>query len=378
MEEEFEGLIVGGGLAGASVAWHLAERGATHNGVWVLLESEALPGVHASAQNAAMVRGLVEHPGLRWLAFEGQRFWNRPPESLGLPPEAFRPLGSLLLASRPETAALLRAAAEAGKNEGVEIEILDPANCLRCFPFLEGTPFLCGFHAPRDGIADPAALLQAFLRGFRERGGRVETGRRVERLLVERDAVAGALLKDGSRLRSPRVCLAPGAWHDDICRASGIRSRALRPHRRHLFCTTSRPPFLEGMPGFVWHVDAQVYFRPEGEGLLFSACDEDAVEAGVPAVADEILEWAHDRLGVFPWLRELQVGKRWAGLRTFAGDRRFLLGADLEVEGLFHAAGLGGHGVTCAGPVGRLVARCLVEPSRRPEEAGSPAPLPAL
>jgi glycine/D-amino acid oxidase-like deaminating enzyme len=349
-------IVVGGGIAGASVAWHLARSGREDV---MVVEREESPGTHASSQNAAMVRSLELESGFASLALEGADFWRDLPAELDAPGR-FRKVGSLLLASEESSLCRLRQTAFAHQSRSQE---WSARRCREVVPALVDTPVLGGVFTPGDGVADPVGLVSAFLAGSERRGVEVRTSCNVADIHAPNRRVRGLVLGDGQVLPAQQVVLAAGAWAPDLMARAGAADRGLRPYRRHLFCTAEVAGHVPGMgpeAPFVWHIDGNAYMRWEAGGMLFSACDEDLVEAGRPGTHPEIAEFANRRLSkVFPFLVDLPVSRCWAGLRSFAADRHPVLGADPEIEGLFHAAGLGGHGVTCAGSAGRLVAASI-------------------
>jgi len=112
-----------------------------------------------------------------------------------------------------------------------------------------------------------------------------------------------------------------------------------------------------------------VYFRPESGGLLLSACDEERFAPCEPPADPANRELlAAKAARAFPRLVDLPIMRSWAGLRTFPGDRRFVVGPDGTVPGLFWVAGLGGHGVTSAWEVGRLAAAAILRDEPPPPE----------
>ena len=352
----YECIVIGAGIAGASVAWQLA---AATTRRLLLLEQELQPGSHATAQNAAMVRSLTSEPELLPLAIEGARFWNDPPSGL-LPLAAFRRCGSLLLVSRQESLAMLERRVGEARQLGWPAEILTAKCCRSRFPLLDDTALLGAAWTPGDGVADPAALLVAFLAAARLRGAELRLESQVRRILCERGAVIGVELGSGEQIQAERVVIAAGAWSAELAQTAGAVDAGLRPTRRHLFCTSSRGKLPSGMP-FFWHLDLEAYFRSEAGGLLFSACDESPASPGRPEIAVGIEDFASERLSrVFPFLLDLSIKTCWAGLRTQGLGVGFLLGCDPTVAGLFHAAGLGGHGVTCAYPIGRIVSEAVL------------------
>jgi D-arginine dehydrogenase len=129
--------------------------------------------------------------------------------------------------------------------------------------------------------------------------------------------------------------------------------------------------------------DAAFYFRPEGDGLLLSPCDETPMPPGVPSTDPAASELLAEKLARHaPPLADLAIRRSWACLRTFAPDRRPFIGPDPELAGLFHVSGLGGFGMTCSAAIGELAADLLtgrdvswietaaVDPARPTDGAG--------
>jgi D-arginine dehydrogenase len=131
--------------------------------------------------------------------------------------------------------------------------------------------------------------------------------------------------------------------------------------RRHLF-VSAKVDFVRSDLPFTWVEDAAFYFRPEGDGLLLSPCDETAMPPGLPPTdpaASELLAEKLERTA--PQLADLAIRRSWACLRTFAPDRRPLVGYDAHIRGLFHVSGLGGFGMMCSAGIGELAAALLME-----------------
>ncbi len=369
MQDFHRTVIVGAGLAGASVAWHLqcARERSAHapagRAEVLVLERETQCATHASAQNAAMIRSLSSEVGVAEAAIEGALFWNGIQDALQLP-QAFRRTGSLLLFEEAETKAFMEERIAEARNSGLHPELWSRERTIESYPFLASTPFVHAAWSPEDGVADPSALVDAFLAKARQGGAELRLASPVRHVLTRSGRALGVELEDGTKVEAEQVVLASGAWVPEQMLRVGARDHGLRPRRRHIFCTRTRGPVPQDAP-FVWHLDRGCYLRPEGTGLLFSICDEDVMEACRPAVDERVLEHGDARLAAcFPFLRSLELGRRWAGLRTYRPGAAFVIGEDPEIEGLHYAAGLGGHGVTCAAPVGRLAAAAL-----RPEES---------
>jgi len=359
---DYDTIIVGAGLAGSSVAWNLSELDSSKH--IVVLEREHVPGSHASSQNAAMIRSLVFEDALVPFAIDGTLFWNNLPDEIDRP-GAFRRVGSLLLASNDASVSLLERRVEQARMRGLHPEILASERCRSLFPALAPTPFLAAAYSPEDGVADPLCLVDGFLRGARERGAEVRKDSEVVELLSGKDGMRGVRIAGGQTLYAPIVVLAAGAWVPQLMEMAGAHDVGLRPHRRHLFhtsaCEHAIPGFSRELP-YVWHVDIPSYFRWEAGGALLCACDEEVAPPGRPEVDPKLDGFVEKRLGAsFPFLLDLPIARRWAGLRTYTPSQEFLLGEDPSARGLFYAAGLGGHGVTCAYPAGLRVAKAILD-----------------
>ncbi|TNE86309.1 MAG: FAD-binding oxidoreductase [Deltaproteobacteria bacterium] len=343
-------LVIGAGLAGLSVAWHLRDQARVR-----VLERREQPGTEASSQNAGMIRRMGEDPYERALAVRTHERLEALPEELA----RFTPsrvTGALLgLVDDPwhlhDAAAHLRA-------RGVRVESVDrPAEIA---PILAGSPVRHAWYLPDERVADAHALVSGFVAGVRERGGEVRCREVVESVILEGGRAVGVRTADGE-LRADAVVLAAGAWSRHLAAEAGL-SRPLVPLRRTLL-QTAADSRAAGHP-WTWLDDVGVYLRPEGTGWLLSGCDEaidfpdDGPSTGPVEIEPRAL--ALDKIERFlPALGEPRLTGGWTGLRTFAPDRRPMLGEDPELPGLWWAAGLGGFGVTCSLAVGEAVAGWL-------------------
>jgi D-arginine dehydrogenase len=345
-------LILGGGVAGLSTAWSLAQAGA--RGV-TLLEREPTLGAHSTGRNAAILRSVVGTPATRALAAEGSAFLRRPPAGFARAP-LVDPCGVLLLAGERQAEALCEWSHDLrGRTPTRE---LDAAAVRALAPHWRG-PFARAVLAPDEGRVDVSELVEAFARGARAGGVEIATGVRAEWLLVEGGRVRGALLGDGSALRADVTVVAAGGFAGALGRAAGSRLD-LAPMRRHLAVTAPDPRVDPRWP-VVWTLEDEFYARPESGGLLVCACDEARVDPEACATEPDVRAEIARKVALHaPAFADATLASLWCGLRTFAEDRRFAIGRDPDVGGLFWVAGLGGHGISCAPAVGRLAAELLL------------------
>ena len=345
--------IVGAGLAGASVAWALARSGRCRR--IVVVETEHAAGQHASSQNAAMIRQIEEDSALQALAAEGAaRLRAQPADWQDQVP--FRWVGSLLVARGPAWARIQQSARHA-RSAGVRSEVLTTAQAQTRLPLLRGADIDGAVWSADDGVADVHALLRTLLDAAIRRGTELRLDEPARALSIRGDRVVGVVTSKAT-IEADVVVNAAGAWAAQVGAWAGVEL-PLRPLRRHLYVSAPLPGVPVTQP-LVWDVGRGAYFRPESGGLLLCACDESDAEPGVPAVDPALDDHLASHLtDCFPALAQIGLRRRWAGLRTFAPDRRFVLGADRL--GLVWAAGLGGHAVTTCTAVGRLVAEAIVQ-----------------
>ena len=334
MAEMVELAIIGGGIAGLSLASHLAQAG--QKGM-VLLDREDQPGTYASGHNAAVARSLTGRDEHTALAVEGRR---RLAET-GL----LDACGGLLLGTT--VGAMADHEVEA-RRHGVTVQ-LGPGCPL---PDLQAAEYM---RIPEDGVIDIARLLATCAEGARADGADLRFGCAVTALQPTADGFR--LETDRGPLQARTVAIAAGAWAGELGAQAGSQL-ALTPLRRSLVWSAAPHPQSEP---WAWWVDRPFYLRPESGGLLMCPCEE--VEVPLPprgrqpdtdpAVLDSLFTSLRE---LAPHLADRPVTRYWTGLRTFAPDRRFVLGWDPWNPRLFWSAGLGGHGMTSGLAVGALAA----------------------
>lgn len=343
--ETVETVVVGAGLVGAAVAARLG-------GTVRVLEQGAQVASEASAQNAGMVRLLVEDPVERRLALRAHALLRALEEDWQvLPARVTGAVHGLVHEAQEldDAVAALRAA-------GHEVIALDLPD--RVAPAMAGVHLKRAWYVPEARVADPHALATGLLAPLQGRGA-LRRGVRVTALQVHGGRVVGVDTDQGP-LACDRVVLAAGAWSGQLAAPLGLR-RPLYPIRRSLLLTTPHPLARPGHP-WCWLEDLGLYVRPEGGGWLVSGCDEriDPPAPG-PGSTGPVADGWRDEVGErlvqhLPALSEVGWTAGWTGLRTFAPDRRPILGPDPDLPGLHWAAGLGGYGLTSHLAVGEAVA----------------------
>ena len=346
-DQPCEVLVIGGGIAGLSAAFHLSQRG--WRGVQ-LLEREPALATHSSGRNAAIFRQLGEDAIGVALALRSASILDASPGDLGL---WLQRSGALYVAA--DAAVIDRAVAQAVAT-GVAHERVDGEELVRRAPVLRAGSARCGLWVPGDGVIDIHAVTESLARAVRAAGVRVRTSCGVQRILASNGRVRGVLLDDGSELTAARVVNAAGAWSAGLGAAVGA-PLALVPLRRHLAVLDAE---IAPAAPVVWNLDDEIYFRPESGGLLASPCDETRWEPCVPPTSIDALELLGAKLAsLAPRLAECGVRRSWACLRTFALDRQFVAGQDPRLDGLYWLGGFGGRGMTEGLAAGEVLAAVM-------------------
>lgn len=348
-------VVVGAGIAGASAAWALAQRGATVR----VVEQEAQPGHHATGRSAALVNETVGHPVVGALARASAGFLADPPAGF-VDHALVSPRGLLWVGDGPggsDELDALAAAAPAGAARR-----LGPEATRALVPALRDHWVAAGaVHEPGARSVDVAALLQAYLRGLRRAGGAIETAAGAERIERRGAGWVVHLAAGGSRAgRGTVACRtvvdAAGAWGDPVAAQAGVRPLGLAPLRRTA-CVVPLPgdADVSAWP-LVMDVSGGFYAEPEPGGLLVSPADESPCDPCDARPEELDVAQALDRVRAATTLPVRAVRRAWAGLRTFAPDRVPVAGFDPDVDGFYWLVGQGGAGIKTAPALAALAA----------------------
>lgn len=357
MKRNFErAVVVGAGLAGAATAFGLVRRGVRNV---LVLEQESIPGYYASGRNAAMIRQLGTSSVSRRLVRQGISFFARPPAPFP-GTVGFAQSGSLLLASGKECEAL-RSWVENDGAQAADVRFLSPSEVDSMIGSALARNFEVCAHTSTDGVVDVHGLLHGFLAGIRSAGGEVRYGTRVVEVTTRGGRIAAVKTGAGQRVECDLLVNAAGPWAGKIGELAGAMPLRALTLRRHLALSGPLPGVRPEWP-IVWNITSEVYFRPESGGVLFSPCDEDAIEPCDPPMDEAAIGLLAQKVSdCFPGLRDAEMRRSWACIRTFAPDRRIVLGEDPRVGGFIWAACLGGNGVGLAPMLSELMADLILD-----------------
>jgi D-arginine dehydrogenase len=340
----FDFIVVGAGMAGASLAAALASTARV-----ALIEAEQHPGFHATGRSAALFAPNYGSPIFRALTRASSAFLRSPPESFSSPP-LLRMRGALHIARADQEESL-----EETRRAAVgPVEMLSVEAAVAKVPRLRRDYVAAALYEPDVHDIDVAALLQGFVRQGKALGVSSYVGARCSAPAWQ--AAAWRVQVHGETLSAPVLINAAGAWADELAIACGATPVGLRALRRTAALIDAPPGVtVDGWPA-VFDVDEQFYFKPDASRLLISPADEEPLPPGDVYADDLMVAVVIERIERALDFEIRRVGHSWAGLRTFAPDRNPVIGFDTRVPGLFWCAGQGGYGIQCAPACAQLAA----------------------
>jgi len=348
-ETVHDAVIVGAGIAGASLAWALSAHARV-----LLLEREAMPGVHSTGRSAAMFMESYGTPQVRALTRASRAFYEQPPAGFCTSP-ILAPRGVLYVGWQGQQAALDALQRELD-GSGAAVSRVDADEALHRVPVLRSDGLLGAIAEPDAMDIDVHTLHQGYLRGLRQRGGALCTGAELASAEVHRAGGWALQLTGGRHLRCRTLVNAAGAWADVVAGRCGVRPLGLQPKRRSAF--TFAPP--ESVNARNWPTVADVqerwYFKPDAAQLLGSPANADPVAPH--DVMPEELDIATGIAGIeaATTMTIRRPTRTWAGLRTFAPDGDLVIGWDPQRTAFFWLAGQGGYGIQSAAGAAQLAA----------------------
>ncbi len=361
-----EVVVIGAGVIGASVAYHLAKRGC--EGVLVL-ERHLAPGRGSTSRATGGFRaqfGSEINVRLSLLSREKLLSFE---EELGVDP-GYRPCGYLFLADDGTQLDALRAAQEVQKTAGLEeTRVVEPSDIEDINPAVPAGGFAGGVFCPTDGFIRPMEILRGYVESAERLGVRFEYG--VECTGFEGKGRISAVRTSGGEVAAGSVVNAAGAWAAPVAKGVGL-DLPVEPLRRQAAVTHPFDALPEDMPMTVFVEDGFHFRVRDGRVLLLwpdepdvaDPYDQSVEEAWLEAVFEE----ARERV---PCLGQASIDREkcWAGLYEMSPDGHALLGRAPGVENLYLANGSSGHGVMHAPALGQLLAEIIVDGDARTLDA---------
>jgi D-arginine dehydrogenase len=341
-------IVIGGGIAGASVAAHLARD---HKiGV---LEMEERPGYHSTGRSAATYEPNYGPPSIRALTRASRGFFEAPPQGFAASP-LVSPRPSIFVVPEHQ-----QSQAEALLKSGVDFTGISVAEALRQFPPLKESYVKEALLDATTADIDVDLLHQGFLRLVKAQGGEILC--KAEALDIKRRHGVWDVTTPLGAFAAPILINAAGAWGDEIAKKAGLAPVGLQPKRRSMAVV----PLDAGMDVMAWSFVGDVgetwYAKPSGGRLLVSPAEAEPVAPHDAYADDMTLAEGIARFQEAVDIEVTHLAGSWGGLRSFAPDGNPVCGFDDRAVGFFWLIGQGGYGIQTSPAFGELAAALVAQ-----------------
>jgi sarcosine oxidase subunit beta len=353
--ETAEVVIVGGGIIGASIAYHLAARGMKDV---MLLEKEIFFGAESTGKCAGGIRAQFTTPVNIRLSMRSVGKFERFADEMGVP-IVFHQVGYMFMSTTPAQWEAAQRNVALQRSLGLEVDLLTADQVTARVPELRADDIVGATFCATDGIGDPHEFLQGYLKRNRDLGVRVVNQRPVTGIRLENGRVTGVETSAGP-VSTPVVVNAAGAWSPMVGKHVGL-DLPIQPVRRHI-ATTAPLEFVK--PTYPMMVDngTGLYMHPESGGLLMGMAKRDEPPAYRTDVDEEfVMEIATAAVDRMPALEVAEINAAWAGLYEVTPDHHPIITAHDGVPGFYTCAGFSGHGFMHAPAAGEVVAQLILD-----------------
>jgi sarcosine oxidase subunit beta len=352
MPESAEVAIIGAGIVGCSIAYHLALRGA---GRIVVLERDLICSGATGKSTGGIRQQFATEVNLR-LSLTSLEMFRRMKDELGVDPE-FREVGYLFLASTPAELEMFRRQAAVQRRHGVPVQLVTTDDVRRLVPCVLADDFVGGTFCPTDGYAAPYEVTVGYAAAARRLGVKIHERCEVTGILRDGAQVAGVQTPHGAIL-APVVVNAAGPWGGLVGALAGVEV-PVKPYRRQIFTTRPLPEFRTEPPLTIDYHRAW-YFRGEMGGCLFCGPKDEESTFNTDVDWEHLAESVATAVARVPALAGAEISRGYAGSYDISPDNNAILGAVAERPGFYLAVGHSGHGFMHGPVTGRLMAELIL------------------
>jgi sarcosine oxidase subunit beta len=353
MEKTADVVIIGGGVIGVSIAYHLAMK---RVGRIILLEKGQL-GEGSTSRCVGGIRTQFSTEINILFSLESIKTFERFEEEFGINPE-FKRIGYLFLATTELEMGVFNENIKLQRKFGIPVELLNPDEIKARWPYLRVDDILGGTFCPWDGYAGPNEVLSGFVSGAKKAGVRIYEGTEVLGISLSKGKVNGVKTKR-EEISTPIVVNAGGPFASVIGEMAGVKT-PVKPLRRQIFITAPFHLTNQTMPLTI-DFHRGWYFRREVDGLLLSGPLDNEPSFNLGIDYEAMAETSENAIYRVPALERARIAQGWAGLYEISPDHHAILGNVPEVEGFILANGFSGHGFQHSPAVGKVIAELIVE-----------------
>ena len=350
-------VIIGGGIVGSSVAYHLTSAGCPNVQV---LERESATGKGSTGKSMGGVRAQFSTPVNIQMSLYSIPFYASFVERLGYPCD-YRPQGYLFCATSDRHLAYLHTNYDQQVAMGLKnVRLVKGSEIRAMFPLLRGDDIVGGSFCSTDGFVDPYSAMNGLMAWATDHGARLRKNTTVTGIVRDEQGISGVETNAGP-IATRLLVNCAGAWAAGVAQLAGV-DLPVEPLRRMLVPSEPFDQFPHTAPMII-DMSNGFHFRPESRGFLLAWNDPEETPGFKtdfdPAFVEKILIRAADRV---PCFADLPVNPKraWAGLYEMTPDHHPILGEVLQVPGFFLANGFSGHGVMHAPATGKIISDLIL------------------
>jgi sarcosine oxidase, subunit beta len=352
-----EVVIIGAGIVGSSIAYHLTSGGCRDV---LVLERESATGKGSTGKSMGGVRAQFSTPVNIRMSLYSIPFYASFEDRLGHPCD-YHPQGYLFCATSEQQMAFLRTNHETQVAMGLHnVRLLKGSEIRDPFPQLRGDDIVGGSFCPTDGFVDPYSAMTGFMAWAADHGATLRKNSTVSALIQDAHGIAGVETSSGP-IATRKVVNCAGAWAASIAKLAGVEL-PVEPLRRMLVPSEPFDDFPHTAPMII-DMSTGFHFRPEARGFLLAWNDPEETSGFKtdfdPAFIEKILTRAAGRVPCFSNL-PVNPKRAWAGLYEMTPDHHPILGEAPEAPGFFLANGFSGHGVMHAPATGKILSDLIL------------------
>ncbi len=353
MNSKFDSIIIGGGIVGLSIAYHL-----TKSGLKVVVLEKKYPGSGSTGRCIGGIRMQFSTEASIRLMQESMNHFRNMEEEFGFSVEFFAG-GYLFLAHTDEKLLAFKKIMKLQKNLGLNVSVISPSECAGLVPGLNTNGLKGGIYSPDDAQAYPFKVMDGYIHGIKKNNSEVISFTEVKDILTENNGVTGVKLNNGEKIFSPVVVNAAGPWAREIGKMAGI-DLPIFPEEHEALITDRNDHMFD--PMVVDYRPDGCYFQQMKTGQIIGCYTPVPNKPGkdIQSSSKFLLDMSRRTVRLLPRLKDVNILRHWGGSYSMTPDGSPIVDKT-KVKGLYIAVGMSGHGFMFGPAIGKYLSDIITE-----------------